>query len=144
MAKRSLQTSPSGAKKAKQQFISKGWTQEYLANEVGIKTRQPIWRFFAGQAIERYTFFELCTRLDLDWRDIALNSPLDYADRTDNNETIDGNDIATLGIDALVQIVRSQRMDKINHQCGILQLLDINRPVALLGLRGLMYNEAQR
>ena len=39
MAKRSLQTSPSGAKKAKQQFISKGWTQEYLANEVGIKTR---------------------------------------------------------------------------------------------------------
>ena len=45
MAKRSLQTSTSGAKKAKQQFISKGWTQEYLANEVGIKTRQPIWRF---------------------------------------------------------------------------------------------------
>lgn len=131
MAKRSLQTSPSGAKKAKQQFISKGWTQEYLANEVGIKTRQPIWRFFAGQAIERYTFFELCTRLDLDWRDIALNPPLDYADRTDNNETIDGNDIATLGIDALVQIVRSQRMDKINHQCGILQLLDINRPVSI-------------
>jgi predicted NACHT family NTPase len=48
-----------------------------------------------------------------------------------NWRTIDGNDIATLGIDALVQIVRSQRMDKINHQCGILQLLDINRPVSI-------------
>jgi predicted NACHT family NTPase len=53
MAKRSLQASSSGIKMAKQQFASKGWTQEYLATEVGIKTRQPIWRFFAGQPIER-------------------------------------------------------------------------------------------
>ena len=40
MAKRSLQASPLGATKAKQQFASKGWTQEYLASEIGIKTRQ--------------------------------------------------------------------------------------------------------
>ena len=59
MAKRSLRASPEGVKKAKQQFTSTGWTQEYLATEVGVKTRQPIWRFFAGYAIERYTFFEI-------------------------------------------------------------------------------------
>jgi predicted NACHT family NTPase len=127
MAKRSLQASPSGIKKAKKQFALKGWTQEYLANEVGIKTRQPIWRFFGGQAIERYTFFELCMRLDLDWREIAIDPPIEYMA---NN--IDGTgDFTELGIDALVEIVRSQRCEKINHQCGILKLLDVNRPIKI-------------
>ncbi len=126
MAKRSLQASPSGVKKAKQQFTSKGWTQEYLAHEVGIKTRQPIWRFFAGQAIERYTFFEICTRLDLDWREIALNPPLDYIE-----PITDESNIETLALDDLVEMVRSRHREKLNHQCGILQLLDINHPVAL-------------
>ena len=126
MAKRSLQASPSGVKRAKQQFASKGWTQEYLAHEVGIKTRQPIWRFFAGKAIERYTFFEICTRLDLDWREIALDPPLDYIE-----SITDESDISNLELDNLVQVVRSRRYEKLNHQCGILQLLDINYPVSL-------------
>jgi predicted NACHT family NTPase len=126
MAKRSLQASPSGIKMAKQQFASKGWTQEYLANEVGIKTRQPIWRFFAGKPIERYTFFEICTRLDLDWRDIAIDPPFDYV-----NTDIEELGITSMGIEALVKMVRSQRREKIDHQCGILQLLDVNRPVSI-------------
>ncbi|PZU97723.1 MAG: NTPase (NACHT family) [Pseudanabaena sp.] len=128
MAKRSLRASPSGIKKAKLQFTLKGWTQEYLANEIGIKTRQPIWRFFVGQAIERYTFFEICTKLDLDWREIAINPPADYPET--DRET-HGKEETTLGIEALVQMVRSQRRDKVNHQCGILQLLDIHIPVSI-------------
>ncbi|OYQ63462.1 NTPase (NACHT family) [Pseudanabaena sp. SR411] len=127
MAKRSLQASPSGVKKAKQHFAAKGWTQEYLANEVGIKTRQPIWRFFAGQAIERYTFFEICTRLDLDWREIALNPPLEYT-RTDD---LSAEEHELSNLDELVHMVRSRRHEKVRHQCGILQLLDISRPVSL-------------
>jgi predicted NACHT family NTPase len=132
MAKRSLQASPAGIKSAKQQFTAKGWTQEYLANEVGIKTRQPIWRFFAGQAIERYTFFEICTRLDLDWRDIAINPPLEYTERI-VDEATNQAELAkeAMGLDELVQMVRSQRREKINNQCGILQLLDISRPVSI-------------
>ena len=126
MAKRSLQASPSGIKMAKQQFASKGWTQEYLATEVGIKTRQPIWRFFAGQPIERYTFFEICTRLDVDWRDIAINPPLDYI-----TPDLEESETTSMGIEALVKMVRSQRQEKINHQCGILQLLDVSRPVSI-------------
>jgi acetate kinase len=47
---------------------------------VGVKTRQPIYRFFAGKAIERYTFFEICARLDLDWREIADNPPAESND----------------------------------------------------------------
>ncbi|NUN66533.1 NACHT domain-containing NTPase [Pseudanabaena biceps] len=125
MAKRSLCASAAGIKKAKQKFALKGWTQEYLANEVGIRTRQPIWRFFAGQAIERYTFFEICTRLDLDWQEIALDPPLDYVGPEAES------DISALSINALVQMVRSQRRDQINHQCGIIRLLDVSHPIKI-------------
>jgi predicted NACHT family NTPase len=128
MAKRSLRASASGIKKAKQQFASRGWTQEYLANEVGIKTRQPIWRFFDGQAIERFTFFEICIKLDLDWREIALDPP---TERVYPGEAGFEVDITELSLEDLVQRVRSQRQEKINHQCGILQLLDVNRPVSM-------------
>ena len=128
MARRSLQASISGARIAKQQFTFKGWTQEYLANEIGIKTRQPIWRFFAGHPIERFTFFEICTALDLEWREVASNAPAEYVDRTTNSTELEPK---SLKLDDLVQMVRSQRKDKVNHQCGILQLLDISRPVEL-------------
>ena len=137
MAKRSLRASATGIKKAKQQFAHKGWTQEYLATEVGIKTRQPIWRFFASQAIERFTFFEICARLDLDWRDIALDPPAESVDFGDersnleNNLNLSSTNPASIEIDLLVNMVRSQRYEKINYQCGILQLLDINRPVSI-------------
>jgi len=130
MAKRSLQASASGTKQAKQRFAATGWTQEYLANEVGIKTRQPIWRFFAGQPIERFTFFEICTKLNIDWREIALNPPQEM---WDGLQTVgeSGKDWGALGLDELVERVRSLRREKINNQCGILQLLEINRPVSL-------------
>jgi acetate kinase len=71
-----LKASPEGIRQAKKQFDYKNWTQEYLAIEVGVKTRQPIWRFFAGKPIERYTFFEICASLDLDWQDIVEKHPL--------------------------------------------------------------------
>jgi acetate kinase len=79
-----LKASPEGIRQAKKQFDYNGWTQEYLAAEVGVKTRQPIWRFFAGQPIERYTFFEICARLDLDWQEIVEKPPLKKADLANN------------------------------------------------------------
>jgi predicted NACHT family NTPase len=60
---RSLQASAQGIKKAKQAFLRKGWTQEYLAGEVGLETRQPIWKFFAGKPVDRHVFTEICFRL---------------------------------------------------------------------------------
>ncbi|MGG6265157.1 NACHT domain-containing protein [Leptolyngbya sp. AN03gr2] len=46
MVKRSLQASPTGIQQAKRAFAIKDWTQENLAGDVNLKTRQPIWRFF--------------------------------------------------------------------------------------------------
>ncbi len=77
ISKRSLKASEAGIRRAKKRFSHKGWTQEYLAEEVGLKTRQPIWRFFAGKPVERYTFFEICSRLELDWKEIAVIPPLE-------------------------------------------------------------------
>ncbi|MTJ51662.1 NACHT domain-containing NTPase [Anabaena sp. UHCC 0253] len=125
MAKRSLQASSTGIQQAKIAFARKGWTQENLSVEVNLKTRQPIWRFFSGQPIERLTFIEICSILELDWREIATEPPAEFIDREESTQS------SILDIDKLVEQVRSQRFDKIQDQCGILQLLDISRPVAI-------------
>lgn len=122
MAKRSLKASATGIKQAKKAFSYKGWTQENLAEELNLKTRQPVWRFFTGRPIERYNFIEICEILGLDWREIALDPPEDFPEPETQT---------AIKIDALVKKVRSQRHLKIKTQCGTLQLLDTNRPVDL-------------
>lgn len=125
MVKRSLQASPPGIQQAKRAFALKGWTQDNLAGEVNLKTRQPIWRFFTGQAVDRQIFLEICSVLDLDWREIALDPPADFPE-------LGGVSRAPLpNLDDLVTQVRSQRRDKIQDQCGTLQLLDVGHPVSL-------------
>ncbi len=125
MVKRSLQASLAGIQQAKRAFARKGWTQENLAQEVNLKTRQPIWRFFSSRPIERHTFMEICMVLSLNWREIATNPSAEFMELEEYTQS------PVLYIDTLVQQVRSQRFDKIQDQCGILQLLDISRPVAI-------------
>lgn len=125
MVKRSLQASLPGIQQAKRAFALKGWTQENLAIEVGLKTRQSVWRFFTGQPVERQVFLEICSILDLDWREIAINPPAEFPQAGVIANT-PGADT-----DTLVRQVRKQRQDKIQHQCGTLKLLDISRPVKL-------------
>lgn len=125
MARRSLGASIVGIEKAKSAFKRKLWTQEYLATQVGIETRQPIWKFFTGKPIERHIFIEICFQLDLDWQEIAdlpTNSPLTVKDR-DRDTGWD--------IDALVQVVRRLRRDQIQAQCATMRLLDVAQPVDL-------------
>ncbi|MBD2472315.1 NACHT domain-containing NTPase [Nostoc sp. FACHB-145] len=125
MVRRSLQASHIGIQQAKRAFARKGWTQENLALEVGLKTRQPIWRFFSGRPVERHIFLEICSILELNWREIAADPPDEFADPTEVAQA------PVLDIDALVQQVREQRYEKIQDQCGILQLLDMGYPVAI-------------
>jgi len=125
MVKRSLQASPQGIELAKCAFAHKGWTQENLAGEVGLKTRQSIWRFFTGKPIERQVFQEICLILVLDWREITVNPPAAFP------ETREYADHEILDIDTLVRQVKQQHQDKIQDQCGTLQLLDISRPVKI-------------
>ncbi|MCF2149511.1 NACHT domain-containing NTPase [Desmonostoc muscorum LEGE 12446] len=125
MVKRSLEASVTGIEQAKKAFAQKGWTQDNLAFEVNLKTRQPIWRFFTGRPVERYIFIEICSVLSLNWREIAANPPEEFPESKELSAA------EFLDIDALVQQVRSQRFDKIQDQCGTLQLLDVSRPVRI-------------
>lgn len=71
MAKRSLKASPDGQAQAKQAMLCRGWTQEYLAIEAGLSTRNSVWKFLTGRPVDRNIFMEICFQLDLDWQDIA-------------------------------------------------------------------------
>lgn len=124
MAKRSLQASLTGIQQAKRAFALKGWTQENLAGEVNLKTRQPIWRFFTGRTVDRYIFIEVCSVLELNWREIAIAPPAEFSD-----SAVIAAEPRLDDIDVLVQYVRSQRQGKIQDQCGTLQLLDTSRLV---------------
>lgn len=127
MAKRSLQASTQGIQLARKAFSRKGWTQEQLAYEVGLKTRQAIGRFFACQPVDRRVFTEICFQLDIEWEDIADlpkdDDPPDLS--TEDQET------SIINIDVLVAEVRSLCQENIHNQCGILRLLDVARPIEL-------------
>ncbi|MBC6429526.1 NACHT domain-containing NTPase [Nostoc sp. HG1] len=125
MARRSLKASTVGIEKAKRAFKVREWTQEYLASEVGLETRQSIWKFFTGKPIERQNFMEICFQLGLDWQDIALLP--DQRLLTENNQTWEN----CQDVESLVQMLRSRRSDKIQSQCVTTRLLDIPQPIQL-------------
>ncbi|MEB3277595.1 MAG: NACHT domain-containing NTPase [Lyngbya sp.] len=125
ITKRSLKASSTGIQQAKKAFARKGWTQENLASEVNLKTRQPIWRFFTGRPIERHTFVEICSLLDLNWVEIAQDPPVEILEKISDSVEKTGN----IDINVLIQQVRSKRYDKIQHRCSYLTLLDLHNPV---------------
>lgn len=132
MVKRSLRASTVGIEQAKQAFQRKGWTQEYLASEVGLETRQSIWKFFKCQPIERHIFIDICLCLDLDWQEIAEFN-LDSAAPTKNGTSVSVIEQQTVAsdVDALVEQVRSLFYSPILAQCGSLRLLDTAQHLAL-------------
>lgn len=140
MAKRSLKASPSGIEQAKKAFERTCWTQEYLAAEVGLSTRQSVWKFFAGKPIERHIFIDLCFQLSLDWQDIADLPPLPPRDITEAKPTVS---LATTASEShqLVTQTRSsidssfwkaQIQGQIEAQCGTIQsFFEFAQPLAL-------------
>ncbi len=81
MAKRSLKSSVTGRSRAKQAIERRGWTQEYLATEAGLSTRNSVWKFLTGRPVDRNIFMELCFQLDLNWEEIA-DLPQDVPEKT--------------------------------------------------------------
>ena len=125
MAKRSIKVSAAGMEKANKAFIQTGWTQEYLPAEVGLTTRQTIWKFLTGKPLDRHFFMEICFKLGLEWQEIA-QLPGESQPEADEQKQDD-----YLNISALVQRVRSRRYDKIQSQCGTMRLLDVAQPIDL-------------
>lgn len=123
MLKRSLKASPVGIIKAKQAFARKQWSQEYLAAQVGLSTRNSVWKFFAGRPIERHIFLEICFQLDLDWQEIA-----DLPD--ENPQPLSQSPSAQENLTS--QDWMQQLKGQIQAQCGIVQsFFDVNLPLQL-------------
>ena len=112
MAKRSLKASAKGISQAKRAFELTGWTQEYLAAEVGLSTRQSIWKFFTGKPIERHIFIYICFQLNLDWEDIAdlPQKPKSSSSQSDN-----------LPLEQLIPIAKERIQGQIKAQCTTVQ-----------------------
>jgi predicted NACHT family NTPase len=122
MAKRSLKASEIGITKAKRAFERTGWTQEYLAAEVGLSTRQSVWKFFSGRAIERHIFIDLCFQLNLDWQDIAdlPQHHLGAEQELELNDSLAINQNPN-NVEELVKLARSRLSSQIKTQCSTLQ-----------------------
>lgn len=71
MARKSLRVSQEQLEKAKRAFERTGWTQQELATEVDLRTRQPVGNFLAGKTVDRKVFQEICFKLDLNWQEVA-------------------------------------------------------------------------
>ncbi|NET37984.1 MAG: NACHT domain-containing NTPase [Cyanothece sp. SIO1E1] len=134
MAKRSLQASPEGIQKLRKAFGRKGWTQEYLSAEVNLKTRQPIWRCFNGKPIERHTFIEICAVLGLNWWEVADNPPEVAFEIGEHTKSEDMGAGRSVDVDNLVRQIRSLRRDRIQEQCGSLQILNVSHPINIADL----------
>lgn len=129
MAKRSLQASGEGIRKAKRAFNHKGWTQEYLASQVGLESRQPIWKFFSGKPVARHIFHEICFNLELNPEEIVQNIEFDPEEGSESQQVVTGEHCTVFN--SLVDKARAAHSEKIQNQCGTIRLLDVARTVEL-------------
>ncbi|MDJ0658556.1 MAG: NACHT domain-containing NTPase [Crocosphaera sp.] len=115
MSHRSLSATSEGIEAAKKVLASKGWTQEYLAGEVGLSSRQSIWKFLSGRPVSRQIFKELCFKLNLDWETIAdlPNKPVSAVTAKGTPQSLD--------VSELVSVMRSQVKETMTTQCNQLQ-----------------------
>jgi predicted NACHT family NTPase len=133
MNTRSLKTSETGQARAKQAMLCKGWTQDYLATEAGLSTRNSVWKFLSGRPIERNIFMELCFRLDLDWQDLAdLPKPTPIPDPLPSVTQDLPPVIPNLPPENLFSLVKGKGRSLIQNQCGTLQCyFDVSQPLPL-------------
>lgn len=98
-------------------------THKELAKELKI-SRQTVGKFFRGEPVDRQYFVQICEELQLEWDEIAAKPARKATVEAKKQDS-------GLDIDELVQKVRVFCRDKIQHQCGTMQLLDVSHPVEL-------------
>ncbi|HEY9800448.1 MAG TPA: NACHT domain-containing NTPase [Leptolyngbyaceae cyanobacterium] len=123
MTSQGLRASPEGIRAAKTALTDKTLTQQKLAAALGI-TRQPVSKFFAGEPVSRSCFVQICQQLGLSWQKVVGLS--EQASEVEAKLQPKGSDI-----DALVEVVRQKRKDKIYDQCGTVQMLDVAQTIPL-------------
>jgi predicted NACHT family NTPase len=114
-------------------MLCKGWTQDYLATEAGLSTRNSVWKFLSGRPIDRNIFMEICFQLDLDWQELAdLPKPSPIPDSltpiTQDLPPVSPN----LPPENLFSLVKEKGRSLIQNQCGTLQCyFNVSQPLPL-------------
>jgi len=127
MTSQGLRASQEGIRAAKTALTDKTWSQHKLAAALGI-TRQPVSKFFAGEPVSRSCFVQICQQLGLSWQKVAgLQEDVVW----EVTAKVQSNKV---DLDALVREVRQKRQDKIQDQCGTLQMLDVAQTVQLMDI----------
>jgi predicted NACHT family NTPase len=120
---RSLSASAAGLLKANRAALQFARKSD-LAAELAI-SRSTLQKFFAGKPIARENFHQICDRLGLAWREIAA---FQEDEPPDENPELD----KPQDIEALVQLLRQQGQATIQAQFGMIRILDMSQPLALL------------
>ncbi len=141
MARKSLRVDPEKLEKVKRAFERTGWTQNELASEVDLRTRQPIGNFLSGKTVDRKYFQEICFKLNLDWKEVAhlpKNAESEPEEKEQSNAPPPQDVESELAekaldnswdIDILVQEVRSYCREMIQDQCGTMRSLTMSQPI---------------
>jgi len=124
MARRSLQASAEGIQAIKKALKAKKWSQTYLAAHVGC-SRQTIWSLLQGKPVDIDVFTEVCQQLSLNWETVA---ELKQEAMTGSSELACKNDST---INELVQELRVRIKPHIIERCGMMRVLDMERPIKL-------------
>jgi predicted NACHT family NTPase len=106
----SRQLSEAGISAVKQAIKLNGWSQNELANGVGV-SRSTLNQLLTGQPVRIETIEGLCHLLE-----IKVGQVLDSTD-------------LEIDIDALVQRLRGQTSAGINQRCGLMRILDMTTPI---------------
>lgn len=122
-AKRSLKALPEGLNRANKAVL-KFATKLDLAVELNI-SRATVQNFFAGKAIGRENFHNICQKLELPWQEIAGLDKDNAA--TQERRTDDGSE----DIDASVKELREKGYASIQQKCGMMRVLDMSQPINL-------------
>ncbi|MGK7939926.1 MAG: NACHT domain-containing NTPase [Crocosphaera sp.] len=115
MTSRSLSANSQGIEEAKKVLASRGWTQEYLASEVGLSSRQSVWKFLSGRPVSRQIFKELCFTLNLDWKAVV-----DLPGNQGSSVSSFKLKPSSSDVPQLVSVMRSQVKETIENQCSTL------------------------
>ncbi|MCL1465588.1 NACHT domain-containing protein [Argonema galeatum] len=127
MTNRGIKASPEGIEKAETALSPNNLNKKVLAEELGL-ARSTVTNFFRGIAVDRINFEEICKKLGLDWRDIVAKPPNEHDPQVVQEAN---SSLASEDVDALVRELRQLCYNKIQHRCGTIRLLDVNRPIKL-------------
>jgi hypothetical protein len=115
---RSIKASKHGLIKINEKFQQTGWDQSFLAGKADT-TRQTVNKMLAGHPVDKKTFKQVCSALNLEWGDIVLLE----------EEKV--HIFKSEDIDKVVALMKQDIRKYIEHRCSKMRVLDMTYPIGV-------------